>query len=92
MPTFIVTFLLNTLGPKWIFKLVAIAAGLAALVIAYGIWHHKVYMEGWTAHETAIIRQDKKAIDAALAKRSVLNDCNARGLQWDQSTGQCSGR
>jgi hypothetical protein len=68
-------------------------AGLAlALVTTYGIWHHKVYMKGWDAHEAAIVREDKRAIDAALAKRSVFNDCRDRGLRWDQSTGQCEGR
>lgn len=87
MPAFLLAFL----GPQAIFKLAAIAAGLVAVVIAYGIWHHKVYMEGWNAHEAAIVRQDKKAIDAALAKRGAFNDCAARGLRWDQTTGKCVG-
>jgi hypothetical protein len=84
--------LLTLFGPNALFKLAAIAAGLVALVIAYGIWHHKVYKEGWNDHEAAIIRQDKKAIAAALAKRGALNECVARGMRWEQSTGECVGR
>jgi hypothetical protein len=92
MPAFIVTLLLNTLGPKWLFKLGAIAAASVAIVIMGGIIYHNIWMRGWNAHQAAIVRQDEKAINAALAMRRALTDCNARGLQWEQSTGECSGR
>jgi hypothetical protein len=92
MPAFIVTLLLNTLGPKWLFKLGAIAAALVGLTITGGIIYHNIWMRGWNAHQAAIVRQDAKAINAALALRRVYTDCDARGLQWDQSTGQCAGR
>lgn len=93
MPAFIITILLKTLGPQWIFKLAAIAAGLAAIVIAYGIWHHKIYMEGYNAHKALIIANDERTVGEALAGRSVYDDCvNVRKLRWDTATGQCSGR
>lgn len=73
-------------------QLGSIAALGFALVTGYGIWHHKVYMKGWKAHEAAIVRQDEKAINAALKKRGVFDDCRTRGLRWDVTTGECSGR
>jgi ABC-type amino acid transport system permease subunit len=89
---FIVSLLTGMLGPQYLFKLGAIAAGLVALVIAYGIWHHHVYMEGWNAAINAVARQDAKAIAAAKAGRDAFNKCRDSGLRWDQSTGQCGGR
>jgi hypothetical protein len=76
-------------------QLGSIAALLLALGTGYGVWHHKVatkyYQKGWSAHETAIVREDKKAVDAAVAKRSVRNDCIARKLRWSTVTGKCEG-
>lgn len=91
MPTVIITLLSSILGPQWIFKVGAIAAALVALVIGYGIWHHKVYMEGYNAYKALIIANDTKTIKDALDARSVRNDCVTRGLRWDVTTGKCSG-
>jgi hypothetical protein len=72
-------------------QLGAVAAVLLGLATTYGVWHHKVYMKGWNAHEAAIVREDKRAVDAALAKRGVFNDCRDRGLRWSTVTGKCEG-
>jgi len=72
-------------------KLAAIVAVITGIGVAYGVWHHKIYMKGWKAHEAAIARQDEKAIEATKRARSRLTECRARGLRWEQSTGECVG-
>jgi hypothetical protein len=77
-------------------QLGAVAAVLLGLATTYGVWHHKIaskyYQKGWNAHEMAIVREDKRAVDAALAKRGVRDDCINRGLRWSTVTGECQGR
>jgi hypothetical protein len=76
----------------WFVQAGAIVAVIAAVMTGYGIWHHKIYMKGWNAHEMAIVREDKRAVDGALAKRAVRDDCINRGLHWSTVTGECEGR
>lgn len=76
-------------GMGLISKLITIAVLVAAVGTAYGIWHHKIYMKGWRAHEAAIARQDAKAIAATKRARDKLNECRSNGMRWDQSTGEC---
>ena len=69
----------------------AVAAGLlTAVLIAYGVWHHKVYQEG--VHDTLvkIAKADAKVIARATEYRNAYKSCHDQGKQWDQSTGGCS--
>lgn len=79
-------------GASLVTKLIAGAALLAALGITYGVWHHRVYMGGYNDALAAIAKQDDKAIKAASSMRNAFLDCRARGLRWDQSSGECLGR
>jgi hypothetical protein len=73
----------------WFAQAGAVVAILAGLGTGYGIWHHKVYMKGYRAHETLIIKNDARAVGSALKKRATRNDCLARGLRWEVTTGKC---
>ena len=39
-----------------------------------------------------VAKQDQKAIARATQYRGAVLDCRARGLRWDQTSGQRSGR
>lgn len=81
---------MTALGAAGIVTKLLVAAGLiAAALTAYGVWHHKVYMEGWNDHLAAVVRGDAKTIAAAWEKRSKFNECRAQKLAWDQVTGAC---
>jgi hypothetical protein len=68
----------------------AMGAGLVALVlVGYGLWHHKVYSEGWYAGLASIARGDDKAVAKATEFRSAFKACRAGGKSWDQTTGGC---
>jgi hypothetical protein len=73
-------------------QLGSIALLLTALGTGYGIWHHKVYVKGWKAHEAAIVREDDKVVASALKKRNARRECIDGGLRWDVITGKCQGR
>jgi hypothetical protein len=70
-------------------KLIAAGVLLAALATTYGVWHHKVYQSGVNDTLAKIARADAKTVAKALAARGVLKGCQARGLEWDQTTGAC---
>ncbi len=72
-------------------KLIALGSIAIVLITAYGIWYHHVWSNGYDDALAAIAKQDKKAIAKATQYRAVFSDCRARGLQWDQATGKCSG-
>jgi redox-regulated HSP33 family molecular chaperone len=70
---------------------ILVAAGLiAAMLTAYGVWHHKVYQSG--VHDTlvAIARADAKVIARATEYRNAWKNCRALEKKWDQTTGGCS--
>lgn len=68
-----------------------VAAGLvAALLTAYGVWHHTVYKKGYVAALADIARQDSKAIADATELRSAFKACRDANRKWDQVTGACS--
>jgi hypothetical protein len=70
---------------------IAMAAGLVALVlVAYGVWHHKVYDEGWYAALASIARADAKTIARATEYRNAWKACHATGRDWNQTSGNCS--
>jgi len=73
-------------------KLISAGVVLAVVGIAYGVWHKTVWERGYARAIADIARQDEKAIKRASEARSAVLDCRARGLRWDQSTGQCGGR
>lgn len=69
---------------------IAMAAGLVAIILlAYGVWHHKVYDEGWYAALASVARADAKTIAEATKYRNAYKACNATGKGWDQTTGAC---
>ena len=79
-------------GTSLVMKLALAAAAVAALGIAYGVWHHTVWERGYDRAIADIARQNEKAIARAGQARRVLLDCQSRGLRWDQSTGICERR
>jgi hypothetical protein len=81
---------LSALGAAGLLTKVLMAGGLAiSLWAAYEGWHHKVYKEGWNAHLAAVVRADTKVVERASKLRGVLLSCEARNLEWDQTTGGC---
>lgn len=70
-------------------KLIAAGVIVLGLVTAYGVWHHRVYREGYDAAIAAIAREDGKAIKRALEARGKLKDCQDLSRTWDQTTGRC---
>jgi len=70
-------------------SLAIFAAVFGALVLGYAVWHHKVYQSGVDDTIAKIARADAKTVERASKARSVLKDCQARSLSWDQTTGRC---
>lgn len=70
-------------------KLITVGVLAGSLLIAYGVWHHKVYKKGWDAAIAAIAAQDSKAIADATARRSAFKACRDQGKHWDTVTGAC---
>ena len=73
-------------------KLSVIAVAVLTLGTAYGIWHYKVWSRGYDRALADVAKQDRKAIARATQYRGAVLDCRARGLRWDQTTGQCRER
>jgi hypothetical protein len=73
-------------------RIVIVGAGIAAILAAYGLWHHKVFNSGWDAAIAAIAAQDRRAIDAARSARANWRACIDNGGVWNASTGQCRRR
>jgi hypothetical protein len=70
---------------------IALAVGLAAAVLAaYGVWHHKVYRSGYDRAISDIAAADAKAIGRAQQARAVWKNCRDSGKRWNQETGTCS--
>jgi hypothetical protein len=82
---------LSALGTTSLLTKALIALGLvAALVTAYGAWHHQVYREGYTRALSDIAAEDSRAIARATQLRSTWRECRDRNGHWDQSRGSCS--
>lgn len=70
-----------------------VVLGLVALAgTAYGVWHHKIYNNGYSAAIAAIARQDQEAINAAKSARATFRSCVDGGGMWDATSGKCGGR
>jgi len=81
---------LTALEASGLLMKLAVAAGLVtAVLIAYGVWHHKVYQSGVDDTIAAIAREDARFINRALAARNRWKECHDQGRGWDQSTGRC---
>jgi hypothetical protein len=76
-------------GAGIVSKLIAGGVIVAALLTAYGVWHHKVYKQGVDAAIAGIAREDERWINRAFEARGKLKECNATGRGWDQTTGRC---
>jgi hypothetical protein len=81
---------LQLLGPTT--RLIMIGGLVLSLATAGGVIYYKIWQRGYDHAIADIAKQDKRAIAKASAARDAVLDCDARGLLWDQSTGQCSGR
>jgi hypothetical protein len=73
-------------------RIVVVGGGIAAVLAAYGLWHHKVFNSGWNAAIAAIAAQDRRAIDAARSARAHWRACIDGDGVWNASTGQCRRR
>jgi hypothetical protein len=80
----------TALGAAGLLTKVLVGLGLvAALLVAYGVWHHKVYKSGVDDTIAKIAANDARLVDRAFKARAKLKDCQAQGRAWDQSTGAC---
>lgn len=73
-------------------RLGMIVALVVSLATIGGVIYHGIWKRGYDHALRDIAAQDDRAIGKATEYRSRVVDCRARGLRWDQSTGQCSGR
>ena len=73
-------------------RVITVGVGIAAILAAYGLWHHKVFNSGWNAAIAAIAAQDRRAIDAARSARANWRACIDGDGVWNASTGQCRRR
>ena len=79
-------------APSLKLRVVVTVGGIAAILAAYGLWHHKVFNSGWNAAIAAIAAQDRRAIDAARSARAHWRACVDGDGVWNASTGQCRRR
>lgn len=88
--TFIVTMVASLIGGnQFIARIIVGGALILMAATAYGIWHHKVWSNGYDRALVDIAQQDDKAIARAREYRDRVRACSADGLRWDQSTGKC---
>lgn len=81
---------MTALGGAGLLTKVIIALGLAgSLLVAYGVWHHRVYQSGVNDTLAKIAKADARMVARALEMRRALSECNAAGHHWNQSTGRC---
>lgn len=67
-----------------------IAAAVAALIVGYGVWHHKVYQKGYDAAIADVAAENKEAVDAAKALQDKRHACIAAGGSWSVVDGVCN--
>lgn len=77
-------------GAGLLTKIIAIGLLAAALLTAYGVWHHKVYRSGYDRAISDIAAADTRAVQRATAARSAFKTCRDSGRKWDQAAGTCS--
>lgn len=77
---------------SWTTRLAIIGGILAALATSGGIIYYKIWDRGYEYALAAIAKRDAKAIAKATAYSGAVDDCDTRGLRWDQSTGKCVGQ
>jgi hypothetical protein len=81
---------MTALGAAGLLTKVLVGLGLvAALLTAYGIWHHQIYQSGYDRALSDIARNDSKAVGRASNLRTTYETCNDRKGSWDQTTGRC---
>lgn len=77
-------------GAGLLTKVIAIGLLAAALLAAYGVWHHKVYRSGYDRAISDIAAADTKAVQRATTARAAFKTCRDAGRKWDQAAGTCS--
>ncbi|MCD9819806.1 hypothetical protein [Bradyrhizobium japonicum] len=70
-------------------QLIAATVAAAALLAAYGVWHHQVYRSGYVRALADIAAEDTRAIGHATDLRKIWRACRDRGGRWIQSEGRC---
>lgn len=70
-------------------KIISIVSVIAALSIAGVTIYANIYNKGYDKALRDVAAQNAKAIATAQGYRKQSTDCDARGLRWRTSTGQC---
>lgn len=70
-------------------KLIVIGSILAAITLAGGVLYANIESSGHDRALREVAAGNKKAIAVATKYRAVSRDCDARGMRWRTSTGQC---
>jgi hypothetical protein len=70
-------------------KLIAIGSILAAITLSIGVLYAKVESSGHDRALREVAAGNARSIKRAQEYRGQWRDCDARGLRWRTSTGQC---
>lgn len=78
----------NMLGIS-VFRLVAYAAAIIAVVVALGVVRQHYVNVGWYKHKAAVEKQDNIAIDAGKKVEERTRKCSDDNGFWDVLTQGC---
>jgi hypothetical protein len=70
-------------------RLIAIGGVIVAVLTTGGVLYAKIEHHGYDRALRDIAAANARAIKKADEYRSQSRDCDARGLRWVQSTGEC---
>lgn len=78
----------NLLGIS-VFRLVAYAAAVIAVIVALGVVRQHYVNVGWRSHAAAVERQDNRAIATNKAVEKKADNCSENNGFWDVITQGC---
>lgn len=70
-------------------RLIIIGVVAASIVTTAGLVYMHIYDKGYDAALADVAKDDDAAISRATKYRGAVTGCKARGLAWNQSTGNC---